>query len=645
MGRRHFYFDTAGYHYLTGTDFILYFVSIMSTESKLYLIFSELDKSLALELVQKLQGIEVWISPITNLVSPGQEIENYQNLVLVFLLTSQSYHDKLFQFQMKYALENKIVIIPVQVQQCNVPQIIQNIIPFNYEDFLTRQRDKFFEMAGISQWVNKSKSIVIDESPAHAYPPYHAPSQSNPTFPAQSKARKSIFKSIIESINPFKKSGEKSIDDYRGMTIGRSAVASAGRASKEVLIGSPAPQSSSGSEPESPSAIEPLQGIDTRLSSKIDSYVKTTIGGRDISEYFPDKEPTIPKHPNEAPGKGKVLYDIPDTMTVNMQQKCVVRVGKTEAIVLDDDSFSPAVQIETIPISKVMEVDIVDISDPPRFNIKKISSVEQFVDEDSYSEWIFMVTPLSGGEYPLLLKVSVIKIIDGKACRKELVFTRSVNISAAAPVATGPSLIMPFVSENPLVKTNEPVLKDLVKEKDVKEYDPPAVFISYAHNDKTYFDIFIQYLQDHSGWKIWTDRNIEIGSGWYQSIQSSIKESDIAVLLISANFISSGFIREHEYEQFSKLQATKNDFKFLPLLLRDVDFTRWQDLAAMQIFVAYGDEYGVPEKRGVMIPFAKLCRFDNNSQLIPNDNIDTYFKNLVKKAEKDWLILKTGSLA
>ncbi len=39
-----------------------------------------------------------------------------------------------------------------------------------------------------------------------------------------------------------------------------------------------------------------------------------------------------------------------------------------------------------------------------------------------------------------------------------------------------------------------------------------------------------------------------------------------------------------------------------------------------------------------MIPFAKLCHFDNNGQLIPNDNLDTYFKNLVKKGEKDWLI-------
>ena len=339
--------------------------------------------------------------------------------------------------------------------------------------------------------------------------------------------------------------------------------------------------------------------------------------------------------------KGKLLYDIPDAMTVNVPQRCLVRIGASEAIVRDDDTFSPAVKVEAVPISKVMEVDMADIEEPANFNIKKISTNEQLVEDDSYTEWVFMVTPLTRGKHPLILKVSVIKLIDGKERRKELVFEKSVTISAAPQ--QNPTAILTFIN-NPgteITDTARVPLKDLSGVALIKELDPPSVFISYAHLDKTYFDIFNQYLQTHSGWKIWTDRNIEIGSDWFQSIQSSIKESDIAVLLISAGFISSGFIKEHEFHQFSTLQQAKPGFKFLPLLLRDADFTRWQDLAAMQLFVAYGDEYGVPEKRGVLIPFAKLCRFDNNSQLIPNDNIDTYFKNLVKKAEKDWLMAKS----
>lgn len=626
-----FIFDVCYQRVLTRTNLILYFVSIMSSQTKYYVIYSEQDKQLALELVQNLKDINVNTSPVTELIKPGFLIDDYKDAVCIVLLSGKSTYDKIFQFQINYVLKNNLVTIPVHIEPCIVPQGLQSMVPFDYLYLLNKQREKFFEIAGISQWVHVSKSEPIEDYPA----------TSSPFYSEESTPKKSIFKSIIETINPFKKSKQKSIFDdldnmvgTRGPVSGSSARAPSAKQAPE--------QTSSGAEPpENPASFEPYQQADKEPSTPSPGIFQNLPKPSGI--YFPldkyfEEDAPLPQQeaaPVEAPGKGKVLYDIPENMTVNVQQKCVVRVGKNEAIVLDDDTFSPAVKIETIPISKVMEVDMVDVSDPPCFNIKKISSVEQLVEDDSYSEWIFMVTPLIGGVYPLLLKVSVIKIIDGKERRKELVYTQSVNIAAAA-AATNLSFIMPLVSQ-PLAHTNETKLKELMKEKDVKELDPPSVFISYAHNDKTYFDIFIHYLQIHSGWKIWTDRNIQIGSDWFQSIEKSITISDIAVLLISANFLSSEFIKEQEFSTFIKLKNQKTNFNFLPVFLSDVDYTRYEQLAALQLFAAYGDEYGVPEKKGVMIPFAKLCRFDNNNQLILNDNIDTYFKNMVKKAEKDWL--------
>lgn len=326
--------------------------------------------------------------------------------------------------------------------------------------------------------------------------------------------------------------------------------------------------------------------------------------------------------------KGKVLYDIPDNMIVNSQYKCVVRIGENEKIVIDDDTFTPSAKIESIPIAGVMKVELIDIAEPAHFNIKTFSSGEQEVESESYTEWLFWVTPLTFGMFSLILKISVIKIIDGKERRKDIVFEKAVNITAQeqAPVAvTG---IM-----------GEP-LKNVLDEKNVSITSPPVAFISYAHKDKVYFDIFVDYLKTQSGWEIWTDRNIEIGSGWYKQIQQSINDTDIAVLLVSAYFIDSAFIKEHEFNSFDKLKQQKPGFTFVPVLLRDVDFNRWENLSKMQFFVAYGDEYGIPDKKGQMVPFAKLCRFSNDGQLIPNDNIDTYFKNLVFHAEKDWLKAK-----
>jgi hypothetical protein len=613
----------------------------MSSQTKYYVIYSEQDRPMALELTQKLEKIEVLTSPIKQIINPGDLIDDFRDAVFIVLLSSKSNNDKIFQFQINYAIANNLVLIPVYIEPCIVPQGLQKIVPFDYQYLLTRQKEKFFEIAGIPEYVNRSKNVFIDDYPAQSYPIQSEESAPPKSIFKTNAPPKSIFKSIIETINPFKKSKQKSIFDDLDNMVGSRGPATGSPARGSSAKPDSQPKSSGAEAHENAAAIESSQQPEkeppTLNPDLFENLPKPSGIYIPHDRYFEEAAP-LPQQeaaPLEAPGKGKVLYDIPENMTVNVQQKCIVRVGKNEAIVLDDDTFSPGVKIETIPISKVMEVDMVDVSDPPRFNIKKISSVEQLVEDDSYSEWIFMVTPLTGGVYPLLLKVSVIKIIDGKERRKELVYTQSVNIVTVP--STNPSSIMSLVSE-PLAQTNETQLKELMKEKDVKELDPPSVFISYAHNDKTYFDIFIEYLKTHSGWKIWTDRNIEIGSDWFQSIQTSISDSDIAVLLISANFISSGFIKEHEFHQFSSLQSAKPKFKFLPVLLRDVDFTRWEDLAAMQLFVAYGDEYGVPEKKGVMIPFAKLCRFDNNSQLIPNDNIDTYFKNMVKKAEKDWLI-------
>lgn len=333
------------------------------------------------------------------------------------------------------------------------------------------------------------------------------------------------------------------------------------------------------------------------------------------------------------PAKGKILYDIPDSMKLNKQQKCMVRIAKDELTAKDSDTFTDAVKVEDIVLSGVMKVELIDIAEPAHFSIKTISSSEQEVDADSYTEWLFWVTPLLSGVFDLILKVSIIKTIDGKERRKDLVFEKAINIAAAddgVPMGAG-------LNPVPAADTSNNSMKNLADEKNVAVVEPPAVFISYAHKDKIYFDIFSDNLRSQSGWNLWTDRNIEIGTDWFANIQQSIKDSDFAVLLVSADFISSAFIKQNEFAAFMQLEKLKPGFAFLPVLLRDVDFTRWSDLASLQFFVAFGDEYGIPEMRGKMIPFAKLCHFDNSSQLIPNDNIDTYFKNFVAKVDKDWL--------
>ena len=160
------------------------------------------------------------------------------------------------------------------------------------------------------------------------------------------------------------------------------------------------------------------------------------------------------------------------------------------------------------------------------------------------------------------------------------------------------------------------------------------VFISYAHDNKDYFDVFVKKLRPHSQWDVWDDRSIPIGKNWFQDIQKNILESDFAILLISAEFFNSGFIQEHEYGKFMEL-SEKNGFLFFPVLLNDCDFHVWEKLSNIQFFSAHGEYYDVMEKKGQMIAFAEICKFNQtNGNFIPNSSIDTYMKNLVKKIKE-----------
>jgi hypothetical protein len=543
-------------------------------------------KTIALKLRQ--QSVDVFFDETD--LAPGDDLLEVarQAPALIVVVSRFGIIDRKVMDIVEEARRSKRLMIPLLMEECTLPTSLKKL---QMLDFVNNFEPGLKELVKTAA---KYHRVVAGAIP-----------------PASARPRKNFFKSVLDSINVFKSSKEAMPEEVftTASPGGNPALNSLDKmmeSNPETAAPPPprssiAPQASGGAPPNSPMGSQPLGG-------------------------------NVPPAP--SPPKGKVLYDIPDSMLLNQQSKCIVRVGKNEKIVLDDDTFSPAMRLQDVPISRVMDVSLVDIADTPRFHIKTINSSEMEVEEDSYTEWLFWVTPLSAGFYPLVLKVSVIKLIDGKERRKELVFEKEVNINTAAdaPVQDVQPLFA-HAQATPSFNTLDNNIKVVVA-------DPPVVFISYAHKDKTYFDIFVDYLKSQSGWTIWTDRNIEVGSDWYERIHQAINEADVAVLLISADFISSNFIKAHEFASLQTIQQLKKGFTFLPILLRDTEFTRWQELAAMQLFVAYGDEYGVPEMKGKMIPFAQLCRFDTAGQLIPNHQIDTYFKNLVKKAEKDWLKTK-----
>src|SRR5688572_18583420 len=88
----------------------------------------------------------------------------------------------------------------------------------------------------------------------------------------------------------------------------------------------------------------------------------------------------------------------------------------------------------------------------------------------------------------------------------------------------------------------------------------PTVFISYSHKDENEKEKLLSHLGVLRGAglvALWNDDQITGGSDWETDINDAIHKAQVAVLLITANFLNSEFILSKEVPAF--LQRRKNE--------------------------------------------------------------------------------------
>jgi hypothetical protein len=77
-----------------------------------------------------------------------------------------------------------------------------------------------------------------------------------------------------------------------------------------------------------------------------------------------------------------------------------------------------------------------------------------------------------------------------------------------------------------------------------------SVFISYSHKDAAWLakvKMFLKPLEDQGLLQIWDDTNISPGSEWLEEIKRSLESAQVAVFLITQNFLTSQFIGQKEF--------------------------------------------------------------------------------------------------
>jgi TIR domain len=94
------------------------------------------------------------------------------------------------------------------------------------------------------------------------------------------------------------------------------------------------------------------------------------------------------------------------------------------------------------------------------------------------------------------------------------------------------------------------------------------IFISYSHKDVKDKDKLETHLGVLDDLELWTDTRIGVGRDWRQEINEALNEAAIVVLLITANFLTSQFIKN---EEIPKLLVRRKDegLRIFPLIARE----------------------------------------------------------------------------
>lgn len=76
---------------------------------------------------------------------------------------------------------------------------------------------------------------------------------------------------------------------------------------------------------------------------------------------------------------------------------------------------------------------------------------------------------------------------------------------------------------------------------------PGTIFLSYCHSDRAHLDRLLVHLKPLSlPHDVWSDQRIEPGADWLQEIRIALQRAKVGVLLVSADFLASEFVRREE---------------------------------------------------------------------------------------------------
>jgi hypothetical protein len=137
-----------------------------------------------------------------------------------------------------------------------------------------------------------------------------------------------------------------------------------------------------------------------------------------------------------------------------------------------------------------------------------------------------------------------------------------------------------------------------------------AVFVSYSHADEAWKDQVVRHLRVlelQGDVELWDDRRIVPGEDWSTAIFRALESADVALLLVSANSLTSEFILSRELPELLRLRAQQG-LRLIPVIVRPC---AWRDvpwLAPIQVFPRDGRALSELPEHEVDSELAALAR-------------------------------------
>jgi small GTP-binding protein len=150
------------------------------------------------------------------------------------------------------------------------------------------------------------------------------------------------------------------------------------------------------------------------------------------------------------------------------------------------------------------------------------------------------------------------------------------------------------------------------------------VFISYSHKDEEFKEELVMMLaglQRQGVIDAWQDRRIEEGDEWYRAIQDAMNDCNLAILLVSQNFIASRFIQDEELPRFLQ-RRREQGLRVVPIIVRPC---KWQSEPVLK------DLQALPKDGKAVITFSK----DNGER----DQVWTDIATVIEKRAKSKIAL------